>query len=68
MPWLLVAVVALIVYGSLYPFNFKPDAIEGGILQALGALSWARAGWGDRVSNLFLYLPFGFCAFLLLES
>ena len=34
-PWLLLVVLALIVYGSLYPFNFKPDAIEGGVLEAL---------------------------------
>ena len=47
-PWLLLIVVALIAYGSLYPFNFKPDAFEGGVLAALRELSWARAGRGDR--------------------
>ena len=35
---LLVAVIALIAYGSLYPFNFKPDAINGGVLEALRQL------------------------------
>lgn len=67
-PWLLVAVVALIAYGSLYPFNFKPDAIEGGVLQALSKLSWARAGRSDHIANVLLYLPLGFCLFLLLAS
>ena len=67
-PWLLIVVVALIVYGSLYPFDFRPDAVEGGLLTALGSLSWARAGIGDRVSNVLLYVPLGFCAFLLLEA
>ncbi len=67
-PWLLIAVAALIVYGSLYPFNFKPDAIEGGILQAMRQMSWARAGRGDRISNVLLYLPLGFCLFLWLNS
>lgn len=66
-PWLLVAVIALIAYGSLYPFNFKPDAVQGGLLQALQALSWARAGRGDRISNVLLYLPLGFCLLLWLN-
>ena len=67
-PWLLCAVIALIAYGSLYPFNFKADAIEGGILQALEKLSWARAGRGDRIANVLLYLPFGFCLYLWLDT
>jgi VanZ family protein len=67
-PWLLIVVIALIVYGSLYPFDFRSDAVEGGLLAALGSLSWARAGIGDRVSNVLLYVPLGFCAFLLLEA
>ncbi len=65
--WLLLVVLALIVYGSLYPFNFKADAVEGGVLEALGQLSWQRAGRGDRISNVLLYLPLGFCLFLWLE-
>jgi VanZ family protein len=65
--WLLLVVLALIVYGSLYPFNFKPDAIDGGVLEAFRQLSWARAGRGDRISNVLLYLPLGFCLFLWLE-
>jgi glycopeptide antibiotics resistance protein len=67
-PWLLAAVVALIAYGSLYPFNFKPDAIEGGVFQALEKLSWARAGRGDRIANVLLYLPLGFCLYLWLDT
>lgn len=66
-PWLLLGVVALIAYGSLYPFNFKRDAIEGGVLEALGQLSWVRAGRSDHVSNILLYIPLGFCLFLWLE-
>ncbi len=63
-PWLLLLVVVLIVYGSLYPFNFKPDAARGGVLDALRELSWARAGRGDRIVNVLLYLPLGFCLLL----
>ena len=66
--WLLLVVLALIVYGSLYPFNFKADAIQGGVLEALHQLSWVRAGRGDRISNVLLYLPLGFCLFLWLET
>lgn len=67
-PWLLLAVVVLIAYGSLYPFNFKRDAIEGGVLDALRELTWVRAGRGDRISNVLLYIPLGFCLFLWFES
>lgn len=67
-PWLLLVVVALIAYGSLYPFNFKPDAVDGGVLRAFMQLSWQRAGRGDRISNVLLYLPLGFCLFLLLAA
>jgi VanZ family protein len=63
-PWLLLAVIALIAYGSLYPFNFKADAVHGGPLGALKQLTWARAGLGDRVSNVLLYMPLGFCLYL----
>ena len=67
-PWLLLIVVALIAYGSLYPFNFKPDAFHGGLFATLQELSWARAGRGDRVSNVLLYIPLGFCLFLWFDS
>jgi len=67
-PWLLLAVVALIVYGSLYPFDFNSDSVNGSVLQAVRELSWARAGRGDRISNVLLYLPLGFCLFLWLDT
>ena len=67
-PWLLLAVIALIAYGSLYPFNFKADAFDGGLWNALRELSWARAGRGDRISNVLLYLPLGFCLLLSLNT
>ncbi|HWK49608.1 MAG TPA: VanZ family protein, partial [Steroidobacter sp.] len=66
-PWLTAAVIALILYGSLYPFNFKPDA-PNDLLGALSQLSWARAGRGDRISNVLLYLPLGFCLYLWLSE
>jgi hypothetical protein len=65
-PWLLVAVIAIIAWGSLYPFNFDATAVHGSLLEAMGKLTWARAGRGDRVLNVLLYLPLGFCLFLSL--
>ncbi len=66
-PWLTAAVIALIAYGSLYPFNFKPE-MQDGLLSALSQLSWQRAGRGDRISNVLLYLPLGFCLYLWLHT
>jgi hypothetical protein len=39
-----------------------------GKFAALQQLSWMRAGRGDRISNVPLYLPLGFCLFLWLEA
>ncbi|HZF15869.1 MAG TPA: VanZ family protein [Steroidobacteraceae bacterium] len=58
--WLLGAVVALILYGSLFPFEF--DAPSGLPLIALVAsLRFERASRGDIVANLLLYIPLGLC-------
>src|SRR5687767_8548953 len=65
-PWLLVAVIAIIAWGSLYPFNFDAQAVHGSLVEAVSKLTWARAGRGDRVLNVLLYLPLGFCLFLSL--
>jgi VanZ family protein len=64
-PLLLAVVTALIVYVSLYPFRF----VEHGptLAEALRSLSWARAGRSDMFNNVLLYVPFGFCAALLVE-
>ncbi|HEX4617690.1 MAG TPA: VanZ family protein [Stellaceae bacterium] len=53
-------IVAVILYGSLYPFTFYRP--EGGVgpLQHL-VQSWAETpGRGDFISNIFFYLPLGF--------
>lgn len=56
-------VIATIVYGSLYPFAFRPA--DDGIGPALRALwgSWAdRPGRITFLANILLYMPLGFCA------
>jgi VanZ family protein len=53
-------IVAVILYGSLYPFTFYQP--EGGVgpLKHL-VRSWAeKPGRGDFIANIFLYLPLGF--------
>jgi hypothetical protein len=59
-------VVAFILYGSLYPFQFHPRTVQIGPLAYL----WStRQDWDHRIdllSNVLLYIPFGFfgvCAF-----
>jgi hypothetical protein len=66
--WLLLGVVALIGYGSLYPFDFNFDSSHPTLRSAFAQLTWARAGQADRVRNILLYLPLGFCLILWLRA
>src|SRR6185312_10275125 len=52
-------VVALIIYGSLYPFEFCIPANGNGALSALRESWSARPSRGDFVANILLYMPFG---------
>ncbi len=53
-------IVAVILYGSLYPFAFYQPEGGGGALEHL-VQSWAETpGRGDFVANIFFYLPLGF--------
>jgi VanZ family protein len=52
-------VAALIVYGSLFPFEFYD---RGSFADAVHYLLLTRATWfdrGDALSNIFLYIPLG---------
>ena len=65
--WLVTVVIAaVIVYGSLYQFQFRvpPDGI--GPWATLIASVWDRPSRSDVVANVLLYTPFGF--FFLLSS
>lgn len=64
-PLLLLVVVALILYVSLWPFRFHAESPA--ILETLRQLSWARASRSDMFNNVLLYVPLGFCLVLLLE-
>jgi VanZ family protein len=50
----------LIIYGSLYPFHFRGIPNSGGPLRALLKTWSGPFGRGDVVSNVLLYLPYGF--------
>ncbi len=54
------AIVIMIAYGSLFPFDFHTDVGGVGPLGTLLA-SWNKPpGRGDFISNILLYLPLGF--------
>jgi VanZ family protein len=52
-------IVALIVYGSLYPFRFHSHAGPVGPVRHLLATSAHPIERGDLISNILLYLPLG---------
>ena len=59
---LLILVVLVILYGSLFPFDFHKSSFPGGpVLYLLGTWRvWDARG--DLLANVLLYLPFGFLA------
>ncbi len=58
--WLLGAVIALILYGSLFPFEFD-DRSDLPLLALIASLHFERSSRGDVVANLLLYIPLGLC-------
>jgi VanZ family protein len=66
---LLLIVIAFIVYGSLYPFDFHFDRASAGPLFIL-LHSWParidRFAWRDAAVNVLLYFPLGLTAALAL--
>jgi len=65
---LTLAIVALIVYGSLFPFVFYD---RGSLGDAVSYLLATPAGWTDRgdvLSNILLYLPLGLFGARALEN
>src|SRR5215471_294604 len=59
---------AVILYGSLYPFEFRIPTVAGGPLGTL-LHSWrAMPGRGDFVANVLLYAPLGWSGFLSLSQ
>lgn len=65
MPWIAVLVIAMIVFGSLYPFNFNGREI--GLVTAFHRLGWVRANRADQLRNVLMYMPLGFALLLWLK-
>ncbi|MGB0631604.1 MAG: VanZ family protein [Alphaproteobacteria bacterium] len=64
MPFLFYASLILIVYGSLYPFDFSLSAL-GGIDIELFLADWRLfSSRGDLLGNIGLFLPYGFFGML----
>jgi len=64
----LAGVAAIIIYGSLYPFDFAVIEFPGGPLHALLSTWPERNALGDTLANILLYVPFGFCAVLCFRA
>ncbi len=60
MIYLFFASFAVVMYGTLYPFTFLADAHTGGLVEAFLNSMFVRPGRGDILSNVILFLPFGF--------
>ena len=67
--WLLVLVVLLILYGSLYPWEFEPlrDTSPFTVLLHSWDLELNRFILRDIAVNVTLYLPLGFIGYLVLR-
>jgi VanZ family protein len=63
---LLIVVLALIAYVSIYPFKFVSPLHTPA--ESMAMLSWARASRLDMFNNVLLYMPLGFCVALLAQS
>jgi VanZ family protein len=66
---LLLCVVLFIVYATLYPFEFDAQRVPGSpnpvwILFHSWPARFDRFAFRDTITNLFLYMPLGFCAAL----
>jgi len=55
-----IGIIAVIVYGSLYPFRFYDNPDPQGPLGALLTTWNVVSGRGDLLANIVLYLPLGF--------
>ena len=59
---LVAGVLALIIYGSLYPFQFHASLPFADLLDLFLHPGPEHLGRGDLISNVLLYLPLGFFA------
>ena len=68
---ILLAITALLIYGSLYPWRFHEPLTPGGPLHALlnsWEVSFNRFIVRDMALNIAIYMPFGMAAYLWLHA
>jgi VanZ family protein len=61
-------VLAIIIFGSLFPFDFYANPNPAGPLAALIATYGIAGGRGDLIANILLYIPLGFFSVLALST
>ncbi|MBV8653518.1 MAG: VanZ family protein [Alphaproteobacteria bacterium] len=60
-----VGIVAVILHGSLYPYDFTArNGAVGPVNELFRTWAVPPTGFGDLVANILLYIPFGFFAVL----
>src|SRR5258708_28865735 len=63
------AVIAVIVHGSLYPYQFRvPPGMAGPVEALLDSWATPPSSYGDLVANLLLYVPLGFVGALAMRG
>jgi len=62
-----VAIVAIILHGSLYPYAFRvPSGAGNPVATLIGTWAMPPRSFGDLVANVLLYVPFGLLTALAL--
>ncbi len=65
---LLLLIILLISYGSLYPFDFQPMTLADA-LHRIYPVEYDRASYiGDILANIIIFLPFGFTGYFALSG
>ena len=53
-------VLVILIFGSLFPFDFYANPNPAGPLATLIATYGVPSGRGDLIANILLYIPLGF--------
>ncbi len=68
MVWVLLLVIGLISYGSLYPFGFVVPSEGVSWIDLAGSMLVDRSSRGDIFQNVMLFVPYGACAVLSFDA
>jgi len=65
-PYIVIASILLVTIATLFPFNFSRD--EGGSLRYFFSNFKHSSHLGDKIKNIFLFIPFGFSITCFLQA